>query len=565
MRSTIVEPGSLMALRLRAPGSAMRNLRALVFLMLAACEAGPADIKEPPVLRVTSPARSLVQDHAGQLLVTGTVAPSASGDAVEKVLVNNVQATLDHGAFRAMIDVREGATLIHTVAQDRAGSIASDTRTVLAGQLRAVGTSVGSAVTAALSADTFSKLSAAAGPLVESVDMAALLAPMQPMVHFNDPNGEDCLFAQGFVDNIALSAVKVSLTPVDGGLTLRAELDGIAVDAHVRWGLACSKHTTDLAVGADRIVIEGTLKVTPNGSAGFATTLDNPTVQVTNSRLPDIFPPEIVDGLHLHSLIDLVISKGAELAMNPLVNQALGALAGPQQLDILGKHLTVQVAPSAVTFTANGAEMAMTMMVLLGGSESSPGYIYTDNNVPAMDAGDGFALGVADDLANQMLAEALASGLLELALPTPGGAFDTAQVHMSLPPMISSGAADGNMHVVLGDMLTTFKLAGSPVAKVAINAAVDLKIAPVGTGGSFIGLQLGTPEIHVDVLDDIPNVTGLPSDRLASAATAGLDSQIDTISKLLRVIPLPAIAGLQVRDLAIGADDGYVMVRGRFD
>jgi hypothetical protein len=544
----------------------MRNLRALIIMTAAACEAGPADIKEPPVLTVTSPARSLVQDHAGQILVRGTVTANASGDAVEKVLVNNVQATLDHGTFSAMIDVREGATLIHTVAQDRAGSTASDTRAVHAGQLRAVGTSVSSAVTAALSADAFTKLSAAAGPLVESLDMAALLAPLQPMVHLDDPNGEDCLFARGFVDNIALSGAKFSLTPVEGGLAFRAELDGIAVTGHVRWALACAPFTTDLAVGADRIVVEGTLKMTPNGSAGFATALDNPTVQVTNSRLSDTgLPDKVIDMLHLRSVIDLVISKGAELAMNPLVNQALGALAGPQQLDILGQHLTMQVAPSAVTFTPDGAALAMNMTVLLGGSESSRGYIYTDNNVPTMDAGGGFALGVADDLANEMLAEAQASGLLDLAMPTPGGAFDTAQVHMSLPPMISAGAADGNMHVVLGDMLTTFSLAGNPVARAAINATVDLKIAPVGAGGSLIGLQLGTPEIHIDVLDDVPNVTGLPADRLANAAVAGLDSQIETIGKLLRVIPLPAIAGLQVRDLSIGADDGYVMVHGRFD
>ena len=37
------------------------------------------------------------------------------------------------------------------------------------------------------------------------------------------------------------------------------------------------------------------------------------------------------------------------------------------------------------------------------------------------------------------------------------------------------------------------------------------------------------------------------------------------ISKLLVNIPLPAIAGLQPRNLSIGSDSGYVMVKGQFD
>ena len=75
----------------------MRNL-VIIFtglaLLATACETGPGQVKEPPVLRVTSPARSLIQDHAGQVMVSGTAEPNASGDPVEEVLVNNVRATL---------------------------------------------------------------------------------------------------------------------------------------------------------------------------------------------------------------------------------------------------------------------------------------------------------------------------------------------------------------------------------------------------------------------------------------------------------------------------------------
>jgi hypothetical protein len=42
-------------------------------------------------------------------------------------------------------------------------------------------------------------------------------------------------------------------------------------------------------------------------------------------------------------------------------------------------------------------------------------------------------------------------------------------------------------------------------------------------------------------------------------------AQLDSISKLLVNIPLPAVAGLQPRNLSIGSDSGYVMIKGQFE
>lgn len=549
----------------------MRNLLTfssglVVLVVVAACEGGPAPSPEPPVLEVTSPARSLVQGRAGQLVVSGTVEPNDHGDAVEKVLVNNVQATLESdGSFHAAIEIAEGATLIETIARGRNGAIASDTRAVHAGQLRPVGTSITRAVTAAMSADAFAKISAAAGPILQGLDMAALLAPLQPMVHVNDPNGEDCAFARLFVDDLGFSDIRISLAPVQGGLAFSAQIDDLDVPARVRYAVLCFDHENSLRVTASRIVVSGTLNVTPNGMAGFTTKLANPNVSVTGFHFSASgIPDDILGLLHLDSAIQLIVSKGAELAMGPLLNRALGALGGPQQLDVLGKKLEMQVAPAAISFTPTGALIAMNMRAMFAGSETSPGFIYTDNGIPTMDPGHGFQLGLADDLANEMLAELQAIGMLDLAMPTPSAAFDETRIHMSLPPMISADAADGEMRLVLGDMIATYTNHGTPVARAAINARVDLKVAPAGNG-HLVSLQLGAPDIHVTTLDDIANATGLENEDLAAATSASLQAQIGAISALLVAIPIPAVAGLQVRDLSIGADDGYVLLSGAFD
>jgi len=199
--------------------------------------------------------------------------------------------------------------------------------------------------------------------------------------------------------------------------------------------------------------------------------------------------------------------------------------------------------------------------MLIAGSESSPGFIYTSNGVPAMDPGNGMVLGLADDLANEVMAEASAIGLLNLSMPAAGGTFDNSAIQMTLPPMISADPADGKMKVILGDMIATYTSGGQPVAKAAINASVELKIEPASNGYG-VALQLGTPTIHATVLDDIANVSRFSDADLAHATEASLGAQIAAISKLLTGIPLPAVAGVQMRNLSVGSDDGYVMMKG---
>jgi hypothetical protein len=202
--------------------------------------------------------------------------------------------------------------------------------------------------------------------------------------------------------------------------------------------------------------------------------------------------------------------------------------------------------------------------MLIAGSESSPGFIFTDNGLPALDAGNGFAMGLADDLANEMLAEVKTTGLLNLSMPAVGGSFDETAMEMSLPPLLSADPADGKMKVVIGDMIATFKSHGVAVGRAAINASIDLKIEP-SPNGYGVAIQLGTPTAHVDVLDDIANATRLSNDDLAQATQVCLTAQIDAISKLLVAIPMPSVAGLQMKNVSLESDDGYVMLKGEIE
>ena len=537
----------------------MRNIIATGLAVFAACSSGPAALKDPPVLTVTSPQRSTVQMGAGNVTVTGTVAPNKQGTPVQNVTVNGVAATVGpDGSFTVSVQVPEGATLLKTVATDAAGTTANDTRSIEAGDLKAPGSTVPSAITAAISAQAFTAIGNAASTLIKQENFGTLLAPMQPMLN----TGGSCLGAKVYVDNLTLTGSTISLVPVEGGLAFNAEIDGLDVTGHANYDLACIGGSDTFEVTADAVVVSGTLDVSPNGMNGFTTTLVSPNVNITNLNITASgLPGAILDLIDMTGLVSTAVSKGAEAFMGPMVNQALGALAGPQKLMLLGKTIDIQVSPSNVVFDSSSGLVSLDTNFLIEGSEKSPGYVFTTPGTPTMAPGSGMELGLSNNLANEALEELSAIGMLNLAMPATGGLFDTTNLQVTSPPMISSDPTDGKLKLVLPDMMATFTAHGTPVGKAAINAQVELKVAPAANGYA-VAIQLGTPDINVDVVPDVTNDTPLSNDDLATAVKLCLDSQITSITALLGSIPIPSVAGLQLTNLSIDSDSGYVIVKG---
>jgi hypothetical protein len=547
----------------------MRNLLiATSFALLAtACSDELGELREPPVLKVTSPERSFIRDHAGSLLVTGTVAPNIEGSPVDKVMVNGVAATVNaDGSWTATIDVKPGATLIETEATDKAGGKASDTRSIEAGELRAPGSNIENAVTTAISKNAFAKIAGAAGTIVKGMDFKPMLATMNPVMHSGDEGGEDCLFARLFVDDFKMTNATITLVPVVGGISFSAKLDGVDIPGRARYAVACVDGSNTTRVQATSVLVKGTLTVTPDGMRGFKTDLVNPVVQITGLNITASgLPGTVLDMIPLDSLIQRLAPTAAKLFMGPMVNKALGGLSGPKQLMVLGKTITVEVDPSDVAFDAEGGLVTLDMKMLIGGTETSKGFVFTDNGFPTMDPGNGLQLGLADDLANSMLSQLVATGLLNLHMPQQGGTFDGTEMRMTSPPMISADPSSGMMRLVLPDMIATFTQTGTPVGRAAINAVVELKISPANNGYG-VAIELGEPVIHANTLDDIPNQTLLTDADLGKAVELCLKGQIGSVSALLGAIPLPAMpGGLMMTNMSVSSDDGYVMMKGTLE
>jgi len=527
----------------------MRHLALLVAFPVVGSACIVGEQPDPPLLRVTSPQRSLIQDHTGPLVVTGTVAPNPTGAAVDRVTVNDTRATIQSdGTFTATIDLPAGATLIHTVATDAAGGIATDTRSALAGERRAPGSSIQNAIAASISAPAFTQIGRAAGQLIKSADLKALIAPLNPVVHAGDEAGPDCLYGQAFVDNITITDARISLAPVAGGLQLSATLDHPDITGHARYAVSCVNGQSNFEIKATSASISGVLALSINGASGLSTQLLSPAVQLPGLDITATgIPGAILDLIPLEKVIQLVAPTAARLFVTPLLNDALGTLTGPQKLPVLGQTLDLQVTPSAVAFTPSGGDVMLDMKLMIEGAEHSPGFLFTPNGAPALEPGGGLALGIADDLANEALAQLAAKGLLNLQLPGT-----TAQLRLTSPPMISADPADGKLRLILPDMMVMLGAKG----RMAVNAQISLALQPAD-GGTSLAIELGTPAIALDSLDDVP----VADSGLAPAIQTTTNDQRGSITDLLKNIPLPKVGGLTLADPSVTGGRGYVLVK----
>ena len=542
----------------------MRHAQAVfhctLVLLLTTMVACVGEMPPPPLLEVTSPQRGMVRGEASRVTVQGRALPSPNGDRVAKVTVNKTPATLAaDGSFTAVVDLPPGAMLLETVAITEEGGSATDARAVQVGELRAVGTKIEKAVTATLSADAFAKLSAAAGPLIKAADLSAMLAPLQPIASLGDSLANLKLS----ITTLSLGTPTIKLIPVDGGLEFSAEIGPLSFAANAAYGgTLVPDGTTAVSVNADKITISGKLVVTPAGTAGFTTRIAMPNVKATGLRLQASGLAGRVLALmndNLGSTVNTITTRSAELALQPVLNTALGALGGTQHIDVLGKMLSIQASPAAITFTRAGALVTIDLQATISGSESSPGYIYTPNGTPTLNVSNGVQLALADDLINQLLAEVHALGLLDIHLQEDFGLFDTADIRLAMPPMVSANTTDGSMRLVLGDMIATFTDNGKTVISAAINASVELEIER-GTKAEEIALQFGKIHVFVNILGDPAENT---ASDLTGAASAGIALQLDSLSQFLISVPLPSVAGVQLDNLALRADSGYVVVSGK--
>lgn len=560
---------------MRNLGSIALKLGALIIsaAALGACDDpydpdGPAIDPNAPRVHIASPSRGTFAGDVTSVEVKGT----ASDDGgIASVVVNGVPATVDaNGNFSVLVPVKAGTNLLHVVAKDVQGNSGKETRAVVAGRLSSIDRTVPSAITASMSAATFDAIGRGAGGYIETANLGALAQPMNPVLDLGTTNGQpDCLYAQGKITSMDVSAADIKLMPQTGGLYLDATLDNVRTDLRLDWAVSCWDGGRDVTVGASRIRVRGLLAVGIE-LGNFDIKLQNPDVQITgfNVDLGGV-PGEIVDMLSLDTRMGPILAWATERFVVPMLNRSLAGLSETKTVDVLGKQIDVTVAPARIDFDVVGAVIELDTELRAQGDDDSPGFVYVANEVPAMDKSRGFQLALADDAANQLLSSLWAAKGMDVGVDLATGnygevgkLYDRVELSAKVPPYID--ASGEKLVLTIGDLIATFKNGSAIATQVAINAELAIQVTANPDGS--LRLDVGTPTTYVDILDEnIDGANALSNAQFEAITTFALSRVVAFGSGAVGAIPLPAAGGVAVKDVAVQQQTGYVVVDGEVE
>jgi len=320
-----------------------------------------------------------------------------------------------------------------------------------------------------------------------------------------------------------------------------------------------------VSITATRVTITGVLRMGIDRDR-FEIHLDDEDVTISGLDVDMTgIPGTIIDMITIESAIGPILAWVAERFAVPYVNRALAGLNETRTIDVLGTPVDIVVRPARIDVDLPGAIIELDTELRAQGDEAAPGYVYTLNVPPAIGT-RGFELAVADDAANQLLASYWAAGGMDVGLDLANGSYgevgrlyDRVELSAKVPPFVD--ASGKSLRLLIGDLLVTFENGPVIATQIAVNAEVALVVA-AGADGA-LRLDVGTPTIHVDILDE--NVDGanqLSSAQFEAVSSFALSRVVAFGTGALGAVPLPSFGGVGVQDVEIASQAGYLVVGG---
>jgi len=525
---------------------------------------GPAIDPTAPVVHITSPDRGFFAGNVQMVTVTGT----ASDDTkVASVSVNNVPATLNaDGTWTAQVPVTAGTNLLHAIALDNSNNAGKESRSVVVGPTNPISTVVPNAITAALSAETFTALGNGAAGYIKTANLEQLISSSNPVINDGAPDGPDCLYVQGSITSMTIGDAQISLISQAGGLALDAELSNVNVGMHLDYAAACLSGSRDITVAATQISVKGNLSIGVANSQ-FAISLDSPDVTVTgfDAELGGL-TGDVADLLDLNHAFGPLIGWATEKFVVPMINTELDSLNQTKTITVLNSQVDISVTPASIDFTSDGGIVELDTSIRAHGDSGA--FVDVTSTAPAMDLSHGFQLAVAANAANQALTSMWSAKGLDDTLMLNNGSYgdigtlyDSVEISAAAPPYIDATSGNG-LVLTIGDLMGTFRNGSETTTEIAINAQVAVKVeADATTGG--LKLDVGDPTTYVDVLDQgVSGANELSNAQFEALATFALARVIAVGSGTLGAIPLPSVGGVALQNLSVAPQAGYLVVDG---
>jgi hypothetical protein len=521
---------------------------------------------EAPLLVVTSPERGAILGDVEQIVVTGTVTDPE--DDLAEVTVNGIRADVGiDGAFTVAIPAHPGTTLVKVVAIDGSDNAATDTRSVLAGVLSSTDMLIPDAVSAGISNQAFNAIGDAAAGFIASRDLATLFDPTEPVFAYGWSGPGDCLFVRGWITSLTVGGAAIDLESASGGLALATDLGEVYVEMHLEYAVACIDGSREVTATATHVGVDSDVDVSiANG--GFDVSLADPDVALDGLDV-DLggIPGAIADLLQMDTILEWVLPWAVEQFVAPMVTDALGSLGDSHVVTVLGEQIEFQMVPVQLDFTPAGAKVRLDGTAHVIGDQG-PGFVYLRNTTPNLSTSDGFRIALADDLPNQLFASFWGAGGMDYTLPLSSGEygdvgvlFDSVRIEALLPPSVRADG-DGELAIVVGDLMAEFSRDGKVVTQIAINGTLGLSV--IADGDTRMKLQVGEPEVDVDILaEGVDGANSLDHEAFEALVSFAATRATHAVEGPLGSIPLPAVGGVMLSDVDVAATNGFIQLDGR--
>lgn len=540
--------------------------------LLAACTnvasaPGVAADHAPPLLTIETPERGTLSTTSS-IEVTGRAIDAGSG--IDAVTINGEPVELDaDGRFSLPLELGEGITLLETVAVDGAGNEARDGRAVLGGELVDLSTPVGAGLVGHLGAQAIGGLGAAIGDAADAIDWTALARTYNPVA---GGGGDSCNSYKATIDSVEHGGFAADTGATSGGISSRVRAVDLVVRGHLSFRALCAGGSASYTVTADAFDLAGF--VAPRlESQTVAVDFESVTTRFTNFQLDVSGVPGFVEnqleGAVRDRVAQIIRDKATEVVPPLAANYLADFLARTWHLDLLGQSVDVSMWPSAMSWNAAGG--TITLDATAAGDLGDGLYLSTPRPAPTeatLPAG-GLAIGVADDVLDQLLAGLWSDGAFTgAAVPLDGDALaavlggDVAESSMtlSLPPVVGFDG-DGAARLVIGDLiLEAVDGSGATLARVAVSAEIDL-VPSAGAGG--VGVSVDTPRVLAQVLEQSPQLLSpLDADKVEVFAELAIRQLAGRADELLGSLPMPGVSNGALQPTSVNASGGYLVIGG---
>lgn len=524
----------------------------------------PNDITAPLII-IDTPVRGTMTED-GRVTVSGHVSDENSG--VKSVVVNGQEAELNSdGTFTTNMNLIEGITMLESVVTDNAGNRSDDLRAILNGQMADQGSTVKNALVGNVNRQTLNILGNMVTDLAEDTNFGKVGRAFNPLVNA----GTSCNGVTLDLETANKSGVDMKLNPTAAGIEVEVIMYNLDVDMNARFSAVCVGGSAGVNISATRLSAKGLLDFKVTAAGNIKVTLDGLQTSFKGFDLDVGAIPDVVVNLFngvVEKKVKAIIGDEVMKMVPPLGEKFLSDFTkSTLKFNVLGDTLNIKLRPADIAMSNKGIAIRVDGSTELKNVQGAS-YLTSPSPVPTLsNSSKALNVGLADDIANQLMASLWASGAMETLIEPQlipqmrnlfGDSADDITANLMLPPVVSTDSSTGAVRLTVGDLVVRVADPSGVLVEFAVSAEIDLKLKQ---DGDALKLITDTASVRGKLIEKSPNVVlNIDDSTVAAIAELAIKEISKQSDKLFETLPLPTFGAVMIGIPEVKAADGYLLL-----